>query len=157
MATLLGIGALLIALFALFLTWNMRQDLDRATRRLDRYNRALFDANEEIRALQDRLAQEAADLKAAIARSDGTIRFDSQMTVREVAALHPQGREVLAAFHLGGCSSCAIDDDDTLAQISRTSGLDVEVLVDRLNALLPADQPVPSMEPVRLPNMQLEI
>ncbi len=57
MAILLSSVALLAAAVALLYAWRLHTELDRATARLDRYNKALFDAGEELRRLQVRLEQ----------------------------------------------------------------------------------------------------
>jgi hypothetical protein len=49
--------ALLAALLALAYAWRLHHELDRATARLDRYNKALFDAGEELRQLRELLAR----------------------------------------------------------------------------------------------------
>ena len=47
--------ALLVALLALAYAWRLHTELDRAAARLDRYNKALFDAGEELRQVRERL------------------------------------------------------------------------------------------------------
>ena len=55
MANVLSIAALLAAVLALLYAWRLHTELDRASSRLDRYNKALFDAGEELRQVRDRL------------------------------------------------------------------------------------------------------
>jgi hypothetical protein len=50
-------AALAAAVLALLYTWRLHKELDRATARLDRYNRALFDAGEELRQLRQQLGE----------------------------------------------------------------------------------------------------
>ena len=50
-----SVVALLAALLALAYAWRLHAELDRAAARLDRYNKALFDAGEELRQLRERL------------------------------------------------------------------------------------------------------
>lgn len=135
MGTTLAVIALILAAGALIYAWTLRQGLDQATRRLDRYNRALFDASEEIRRLREDQAQQLATLRGEVARLSGRAAFTPEMTVREIYALHPQAQEVLARFHMGGCSSCAVDLDDRLEQLCRSSGLAVEDVTGALNSL----------------------
>lgn len=56
MAAWLSVAALLIAVAALFYAWRLHKEVDRAAARLDRYNKALFDAGEEIRRLRAAVA-----------------------------------------------------------------------------------------------------
>ena len=53
--TVVSVVALVAALVALGYAWRLHAELDRAAARLDRYNKALFDAGEELRQLRERL------------------------------------------------------------------------------------------------------
>ena len=55
MANVLSVVALLVAVLALLYAWRLHTELDRATSRLDRYNKALFDAGEDLRQVRERL------------------------------------------------------------------------------------------------------
>jgi hypothetical protein len=57
MANVFSVAALLIALLSLLYAWRLHAELDRVTSRLDRYNKALFAAGEELRQVSERLAQ----------------------------------------------------------------------------------------------------
>ncbi|MEZ4610924.1 MAG: hypothetical protein R2838_11895 [Caldilineaceae bacterium] len=77
-------------------------------------NKALFDANDRILALRKVWRASRAELRMQQMHRNGAsehFRHDRA----QVTLPHPQAAEVLAGFHLGGCSSCAVDDDDTLA------------------------------------------
>ncbi len=68
-------------------------------------------------------------------------RFHADMTVGEAIQVDPRVREVLAAFHLGGCSSCGISEVETIRQVTMGYGVDTEMLVGALNDLDPATTP----------------
>lgn len=161
MGTALTIVALLIGLVGLGYAWLVRQDLDKATRRLDRYNRSLYDASDQIRKLEASQAATVAELRAEIARSSGKASFRPAMSVRESYALHPQAQEILAAYHMGGCSSCAVEMDDTIAQVCTNAGIDVGQVIGDLNILLAGQQSVNGhangTQRVKLPNLSLEL
>lgn len=58
---------------------------------------------------------------------------DSKM--REVMDSLPGGRRALfAKYHLGGCSSCAFSDDETLAELCQRSEIDAEEALAHLLA-----------------------
>jgi hypothetical protein len=92
----------------------------------------------------------------------GTARFTPEMTARTAMLLHPQVNEILAGFHLGGCSDCAIEPDETLAQICTERGIALDTLLGNLNMLV-VDSNVPQSngyaapKMVKLPNMTLEL
>ncbi len=166
MATFLSIVALVAALAALAYGWKLQQELGAATRRLDRYNRALFDANDEIRTLRADMEQGAAALRVAIMRggSGGSgLRFAPETTVQEAELMHPQAKELLKAFHMGGCDDCAVAPADTLAQICTARNVALDTLLANLNMLVAAEAAPASSQNgghgpvlVKIPNMTLE-
>jgi len=154
------IVTLLVALSALVYAWLVRQDLDKATGRLDRYNRALYDANDQIRRLEESYAATVAELRAEIALSSGKAAFRPSMTVRESYALHPQAQEILAAYHMGGCSSCAVELDDTIATVCANAGTDVGQVLKDMNLLLAGQATnghTNGIQRVKLPNLTLDM
>lgn len=167
MITLIAWLALVVALVAGVYVWRLSSELATATRRLDRYNKALFDANDEIRKLREGMQEEMARLRVAMHRQQGTSAFTPEMTLREVLMIHPQAEQVLAGFHLGGCSHCAVEPDETLAQAAAEHGIDLPTLMQNLNMLIAAQSSVapagaaprasdaaPTL--VKLPNVALE-
>jgi hybrid cluster-associated redox disulfide protein len=64
--------------------------------------------------------------------------FVPQMTVRQALALHPTVKWVLAAYQIGGCSHCAMSEEETLEQVATGYRLPLEKLINDLNALLPS-------------------
>ena len=58
------------------------------------------------------------------------------MTIAEALAVHPKVTEVLANFHLGGCSHCAVSDVDTIEGACQTYGLDEKALMAALTGLI---------------------
>jgi hypothetical protein len=158
MTTIVAVIALLLAMLAIAYAWKMQQEMTRLTRRLDRYNRSLFDANDEIRHLREELAENTAQLRVELMRQTGAVHVTPEMTVRQVQMLHPQAGQVLAGFHLGGCSSCAVEPDDTLTKLSADHNVDLDQLLSSLNLLFPAGQVHngSGAQLVRLPNVALE-
>jgi hybrid cluster-associated redox disulfide protein len=62
--------------------------------------------------------------------------FSADMTVGEALKMHPQVQEILMTFHIGGCAHCAINEVETLGQVSEGYGVDTEALLEALNDLL---------------------
>ncbi len=159
MGTVISWLALMIGGIALAYAWKLQQELNTATRRLDRYNRALFDANDEMRQLREELVSTGAKLRVELQQRTGTIAFQPEMTVREAQLLHPQAQQILAGFHLGGCSSCAVEPDETLATVAANSGLELDVLLKNLNLLVERGyaQRNGALQPVKIPNVELSL
>jgi hypothetical protein len=158
MVVWISASALLLSLAAFAYAWKLQQELHSATRRLDRYNRALFDAHDEIRRLHETLAETAAQVRVGLKRNHGHMSFEPEMTVREAQLVHPQVQQILAGFHLGGCSSCAVEPDDTLAQICAEHGQDIQLLIQNLNLLLDGGNGHngAALQPVKVPNVAID-
>ena len=76
--------------------------------------------------------------------SEATItnaQFRPELTVGEAMALHPNARWVFASYHLGGCSHCAISNEETIAQVAEGYGVPLDKLIDDLNSLFAEAQP----------------
>ncbi|RIK37982.1 MAG: hypothetical protein DCC55_22560 [Chloroflexi bacterium] len=157
MATWIAVIAFVIGFVAFAYAWKLQQELAVATRRLDRYNKSLFEANDELRRLREEVTETTAQLRVEIRRQGGQNGFEPEMTVREAQLLHPQAQQILAGFHLGGCSSCAVEPDATLAAVCADHGVDVQQLVQTLNRLvIPANgQRGQALQPVKVPNVEL--
>lgn len=152
----IAFSALLIGLGGLAYAWKLQQELSVVTRRLDRYNRALFDANEEVRSLRETLTATASELRVAIKRKASGPLFEPSMSIREIQLLHPQAQQVMAGLHLGGCNSCAVDPDISLAQACTEQGVDLTLILQNLNLLVGAGaQNGGSVHPVKVPNVEL--
>ena len=157
MGTVISWLALLISVVAVAYAWKLQQELKAATRRLDRYNRALFDANDAIRNVRDELNATLAQMHAERHLPQAAIaHFKPQMKVREALAVHPQAEQILAAFHLGGCDSCAVDATATLADVCREQGRDLAQLLQNLNLLTATAQKQSDGLPqvVKIPNVE---
>ena len=66
------------------------------------------------------------------------MNFVPHMTVGDALALHPSAKWVFAAYKIGGCSHCAMSDEETLEQVATGYQLPLEKLISDLNALLPS-------------------
>jgi hybrid cluster-associated redox disulfide protein len=160
MPTIVAWVALVVAAVAVGFAWKLNSEMATVTRRLDRYNKALFDANDEIRRLREGVEEEVAEVRVALRRQQGSNVFSPEMTVREVLIAHPQAEQVLASFHLGGCSHCAVEPGDRLVDACQEHGVDLQVLVGNLNLLTQSRQQneggIGAPQLVKLPNVALE-
>lgn len=157
MGTIVSGLALLMSLAAVGYAWKLQQELQGATRRLDRYNRALYSANDDLRQLREELSETKAQLRVELMLGNHNTAFTPAMTVREAQLLHSQAAQVLAGYHLGGCSSCAVEPDATLAAICQEQGRDLSQLLATLNGLRQAHngQAIDQIQPLKLPNVEL--
>jgi hypothetical protein len=157
MATWIAAIATLLALVSLAYTWKLQQEMNTATRRLDRYNKAIFDTQDELRRLREELSETTVQLRVAIQQNAGRAQFAPGTTIREAQLLHPQAQQMMAGLHLGGCSSCAVEPDQTLAAACADNGVDLNTMLQNLNLLLttPNGHPNGTAPVVKLPNVEL--
>jgi len=162
MALWIALFALAVSAAALFFARRLQQENEKLRGRLDRYNKTLFAAENDLRNLREEIADNSARFQAELMQRTGTARFTPEMTARTATLLHPQVDQILAGFHLGGCSDCAVEPDETLAQICAERGIALDTLLGNLNMLVvdsaaPHNGQVYAPKLVKLPNMTLEL
>ena len=128
-ALILAILAVLLAFVAFKRAGSMEARLDRVTNNLYELRAALNEANEK-------LDQKLTEVKLEVRRQSGETIFDPRMTIADAMAVHPRVQDVLASFHLGGCSHCAVSDVDTIEGACQTYGIDQGGLMAALNGLI---------------------
>jgi hypothetical protein len=58
------------------------------------------------------------------------------MRIADILALHPRIKEVLSGMHLGGCSSCASSEQESLAAGAASYGLDAAAILTEIQRFL---------------------
>ncbi len=69
-------------------------------------------------------------------------KFTLDMTIAKAMDVHPRVAEVFAAFHLGGCAHCHINQVETLEQVCASYGIEPDALMDELEGVATDEQPV---------------
>lgn len=128
-ALIVAICALLIALLAMKRAGTLAERLDHAMSSLVELRGTLTAANEQM-------AEKLTELKLAARRQSGEALFEPKMTIAEALTVHPRVQDVLASFHLGGCSHCAVSDVDTIEGACQTYGVEQGALMAALNGLV---------------------
>lgn len=67
-------------------------------------------------------------------------KFSKEMTIGQAMRLHPRAAEVFMGFHLGGCSHCAIAEDEIIEQVAMGYGIPIDMLLNALNSLFEYDR-----------------
>lgn len=67
-------------------------------------------------------------------------KFSKELTIGQAMRMHPRAAEVFMGFHLGGCSHCAISEEETIEQVSQGYGIPVDMLINALNSLFEYDR-----------------
>jgi hybrid cluster-associated redox disulfide protein len=85
------------------------------------------------------------------------VLFQPDLTIEQALDLDPRAADVLSAFHIGGCSSCAVSPTETLEHAATANGQDITQLLAVLNRL-GADQGEALLTGLeRKPNVQLSL
>jgi hypothetical protein len=148
--------ALLVALVALLVVWRSNRAVKDLKERHAQLNSRLYDLRVEMDSAVKAQQKAIAGLKFDLMRQAGRLQVTGDMTVDEVTMLHPQVPAVLAGFHIGGCTSCAVDGSTRLEEAMARSGGHLEPLLVALNELVMegADGRMPEGR-LRAPNVQL--
>jgi hybrid cluster-associated redox disulfide protein len=134
LVVLLALGALVISTVTWFRQRFLRDALRDALRRL-------YLAQARLNELESTVQKDMQALRGMVQRQSGGIVLEPSMKIAEAIALDPRMRDVLAQFHLGGCSSCAIDEEDTIEQAAVSHGIDLGRLMAALTALSHGQEP----------------
>lgn len=149
---ILEISAILLAAVAIFIAWRATQEVKSMTAKLDRLQSTLFETRQEQRAQQEQVETKIASLDVSMQKATGKMRFDPNMQLTRLYETEPRAQAVLAAFHIGGCASCAVDEEGSLAQAVRERGADLDRVLTALNTL-PANG---GMTDLRMPNVRFD-
>lgn len=149
----LEIGLLCVALVALFVAWRALREIRALNAKTQRLMETLYQTRQEQRQKDVEIENRVAALDVALQKTTGQMRFDPQQPLDELFAQEPRAQNVLAAFHIGGCASCAVNEHTSLADAAKERGADLDAILAALNAL-PAPSAAP---PLRAPNVKFEM
>lgn len=151
--TIFEIIALITAAAAVFVAWRALQAIKAVTAKLDRLQSAVYETRQEQREQQAQTDTKIAALDVAMQKATGKLRFDPTASLTHLYEIEPRAQSVLAAFHIGGCASCAVDENGTLADAVRERGADLDRVLTALNTL-PANG---EHADLRMPNVHFDI
>ena len=132
MITILTMLTALVALGIAAITFFRQRFLRDALRDAQR---RLYLAQARLNELENTAQKELHGLRSLMRRQAGEPVVDPSMKIADAIAIDPRIREVLAQFHLGGCSSCAINEEHTIEQAARSYGVDLNRLMIAFTAL----------------------
>lgn len=151
--TILDIIALATAIAAIVLAWRAsRQNADLSAK-IDRLQSTVFQTRIDLRDMEERLENRIGVLDVAVQRATGEYRFDPKMPLVELYEIEPRAQNVLAAFHIGGCASCAVDESESLEQAVNERGANLDRVLAALSSLSPNGE-APEL---RVPNVHFEV
>jgi hypothetical protein len=129
-----------------------------AEHRLEEMRASYFRLTSELRERIETLESETRALhqQARLASGDGNL-FEPDATIAEVVGLHPRAADVLQGFHIGGCSSCAVDSEDTLRYAAQANGQNLDLVLQALNRLTSGEEAEVARLMERQPNVRLSL
>lgn len=129
------IAALVVAAAALVAAFLAMRRAGALQERLDRAMKAIFELRGALEQTGEKFDSQVSDLRLELRRRNGETIFTPKMTIAEALQVHPKVNDVLASFHLGGCSQCAVSDVDTIEGACQSYGIDQAALMNALNGL----------------------
>ena len=145
----------LIALGWGYLTYRRAAELET---RLENVRNSHFRLADKSRQKIDDLEEEVRLLthKLRALNSNGAL-YHAEMSIGEAIKLDSRVAEVLGAFHIGNCSSCAVNPTDTLAHAATSNGQNLEIVLQTLNKLNTSESNEVMKMLERRPNVQLSL
>lgn len=152
-------AALALALIGILMAWGATRKNKDLRERIAQTNSRIYNLRREILESQEKAEQERMLLKFELLKLQGDLQITAETKIGEVAAMHPQAQQVLAGFHLGGCSSCFVDDSQSLSEAAAVNGRELEPILMALNALIAENGANGAALPEQLktPNIELHI
>jgi len=150
--------ALAIGLIGLIMAWSANRKNNDLKERIAQVNSRVYNLRREMQEAQEKAEQEMMTLKFQLLKAQGELKVTPEMKMGEIMAIHPQAEQVLAGFHIGGCSSCSFDSHQTLGEVAAVNSRDVQPILVALNTLVIESSngnDLISPEKLKTPNIQL--
>ncbi|MCX6027819.1 MAG: hypothetical protein NT169_00775 [Chloroflexi bacterium] len=129
-------AAIIIAAAALIAAYLAMRQAGAVDRRLTEISSSLAELRSALNESREKAAEKVSGLRLEMRRRAGELAFTPEMTIKEAMEVHPAVSDVLASFHLGGCSTCAVSDVDTIQGACQTYGIGQAELMAALNRLI---------------------
>lgn len=151
--------ALAIGIIAIFMAWRTGRKNSELQERIAQVNSRVYNLRREMQESQEKAEYEMMQLKFELLKAKGELKVTPEMKMSEIVAIHPQAQQILAGFHLGGCSSCSFDPRQSLSEVAVVNGRPVEPILLALNTLIAESNGNGAVSPERLktPNVQLHL
>ncbi len=150
--------AILIGVMALAVAWRANKKNAELKERLAQANSRIYHLRRDIEEKAEEAEKQRMFLKFELLKLKGDLKITPEMRVGEVVAAHPQAQAVLAGFHIGGCSSCSVDDRQTLGEAVAVNGRDIEPVLAALNTLVAdSGNGHAAADSLKMPNIQLHL
>ena len=152
--------ALVVGTLGLLMAWSANKKNKELKERIAQVSSRVYHLRREMEQAQEAAEGKIMALKFEVLKLQGDLKVTPEMRIGEIMAVHPQAQQVLAGFHLGGCSSCMVDDKQTLAEAAAVNGRELEPILVALNTLVAESENgrgLVSPEQLKSPNVQLQV
>lgn len=150
--------ALGLAFVGVAMAWRAMRQHGELKERIAQVNSRVYHLRREMHEHHDQTNDELTRLKFEVLKLQGNLAVTPEIKLAELSMLHPQAEQVLASFHVGGCSSCSVDPRQTLGEAAAMNGREIEPILVALNRLV-NDETNGHITPdqLRTPNVQLHL
>ncbi len=147
-----------VCVLGLVMAWVALRQNGQLKERIAQVNSRVYHLRRQMHEAQEKNDQELKHLKFEVMKLRGNLSVTPEMRVGDILMLHPQAQQILAGFHLGGCSSCSVDDHQSLAEAAAVNGRELDPILTALNGLVTEGQDgdIISVDRLKTPNVQLE-
>lgn len=151
--------AITLAGLGLLMAWRTNHQNKELRERIAQTNSRVYNLRREMQETQEQAGHELAKLKFELLKIQGNLQVTEEMKIGEILVAHPQAQQVLAAFHIGGCASCLVDEQQSLAEAAALNGRELEPILVALNGLVDGANGHDRVSPeqLRTPNVQLQL
>ena len=150
-------AAIVIGVIGLLMAWQANKKNKDLKERIAQANSRLYNLRRELIDNREQAEQAMMTMKFDLLKLQGNLKVTPDMKIGEILQIHPQTQQVLAGFHIGGCSSCSVDDRQTLGEAVAINGRELEPILAALNTLVAeGSNGVVAPERLRTPNIQLQ-
>ena len=148
--------ALAVGIIGIFMAWRTGRKNSEMQEKIAQVNSRVYKLRQEMQETQEKAEQELMALRFQLLKAQGELKVTPEMKMSEIVAIHPQAEQVLAGFHLGGCSSCSFDPHQSLGEVTTVNGRDIQPILVALNGLVAeSSNGLISPEKLKTPNIQL--
>lgn len=151
--------ALILGLIGILMAWQANRKNKELNERIAQTNSRIYNLRRDYQEIQEQTDARVTNLKFELLKLQGELVVTPETKIGELSHIHPQALQVLAGFHLGGCSSCSVDERQSLGEAAAVNGREVQPILVALNTLIAESQNgsqerIPP-ERLKTPNVQL--
>lgn len=125
-----------LSLVGIVMAWFASRRNKELVEQVEQVQSRIFNLRRELETVQEEAEQDKMALQFEILKLKGDLKITPEMQIGEIVAAHPQAGQVLAGFHIGGCSSCSVDNHQPLHEAVAQNGRDIQPILMALNTLV---------------------